>query len=118
MKQILKDLKFLKKYKEVHSVLLYGSYAKNKQTQRSDIDICVVAPECRNIQDYSSLLRKIWGKVDTKNYDIRLFEELPLYIKISVINNHKIIFSKDVSELNLYFYFYRKLWDSQAVNRM
>ena len=80
--------------------------------------ICVVAPKRKNVKDYSLSFRKIWRKLDANKYDLRIFEELSLYIKISVINNYKIIFSGDVSELNLYFYFCRKIWDSQAVNRM
>jgi len=37
---------------------------------------------------------------------------MPLTIKISIINNYKVILrnSPDISE---YFYFYRKLWNDQ-----
>ena len=43
---------------------------------------------------------------------------MPLYLKIEVINNHKIIFAKNVPELFYYFYFLRKLWKDQAIVRM
>lgn len=118
IKKIAKEFEFLKNTGDIHSVLLYGSHAKGKQTPRSDVDICIVAPKNKNVSDYSLLLRKIWRKINSSRYDVRIFEELPLYIKMSVINNHKIIFSKNPQELDLYFYFFRKLWEGQAVNRM
>lgn len=118
IEKIKKDIKGLEKEKEIHSILLYGSYVKKKQHERSDIDICIVAPSCKSVKQKAELLGKVWRKINTEKYDVRLFEEFPLYIKISVINNCEILFSNDKRELQLYFYFYRKLWESQAVNRI
>ncbi|MEM2933108.1 MAG: nucleotidyltransferase domain-containing protein [Candidatus Pacearchaeota archaeon] len=116
----LKDLVFLKqliKKGKIHSVLLFGSYVKDEATLRSDVDVCVVAPKLKTIEDKVKLLREIWHNLN-KPYDIWLFEELPLYMKISIIKNHKIIFSRNIPELYFYFYFYRKLWQDQAINRI
>ena len=118
MDEIKKDFEFLKGRKEVKAVLLYGSYARNEQNIRSDIDICVVAPTLKTPKDFAKLLREIWRNVDANKYDVRIFEELPLYLKIEVIRNHKIIFSEDPYELSYYFYHYRKLWKDQSVNWM
>lgn len=119
VKNIRKDFSFLKdkmEKGEIDAVLFYGSYAENKQTVRSDIDICVVAPKLKTPKQFSKLLGEIWQNVNANKYDVRIFEELPLYIKMEVINKHKVIFSKNIPELSYYFYRYRKLWQDQSVN--
>lgn len=117
--ELKKDFSFLEKdlkERKILGVLLYGSYAKNIQHSRSDIDICVVAPKYKTIKQQSSLLGYLWRNVNANKYDIRLFEELPLYIKISIINNYKVLFSSDSRELEYYFYKTRKIWNDQSIN--
>lgn len=116
-KDIKRDFEFVKSIKEAHSVLLFGSYAKGDFHKRSDIDICIVAPSCKAVKSKAILLSKILKNLK-KPYDVRLFEEFPLYIQIEIIKNHKIIFSKDTLELSYYFYKFRKLWQEQAVARL
>ena len=119
LKQLKKDFSFSKieiNKGSILAVLFYGSYVKNKQHLKSDIDICIVAPECKTVKEQASMLRYFWRNVNADKYDIRLFEEFPLNIKISVIKNHKIIYTKDFSALQEYFYFCRKLWQDQSIN--
>ncbi len=108
-----KDFFFLSSRKDILAILLYGSVAKGEDTPQSDIDICVVSPSYKGRKD---MLNEIFRKVDvfSKNYDVRFFEEMPLYIQIDVIENNRIIFSRDVYELYEYFYYFRKLWEDQA----
>ena len=50
IRKIQEDFNFLKnkiKNGELQAILLYGSYAENEQTARSDIDICIVAPKLK-----------------------------------------------------------------------
>ncbi len=82
-------------------ILLYGSYAKGEATKRSDVDICLVKPKPGT---YERVLEKLGGK-----YDVKVFEELPLYIQIEVIMNHRVIYGDEL-ELSEYFYRFRKLW--------
>lgn len=95
LEKIREDFRFLEKEKEVYAILLYGSYAKGEQTKRSDIDICVVAPKLKTPKEFARLLGKIWRNIDANKYDVRIFEELPLYIKIEVIKNYE----KDMKRL-------------------
>ena len=114
---IKKDFEFLKNDKRIQAVLLFGSKIGASSNKRSDIDVCVVAPK----QKPSVILKTVFRKLDTesKRYDICVFEELPLYLKEEVIEDHKIIFSRDKYKLYEYFYFYRKLWKEQEHrNRM
>ena len=116
---IKKDFSFLKqelKNDRILGVILYGSYAKNEQHARSDIDICIIAPKCKTPKEIAGLLGFIWQNINANIYDIRIFEELPLYIKISIINNHRIIYAKDKYSLYEYFYLYRKLWQDQSLH--
>ncbi|MCW3134366.1 MAG: nucleotidyltransferase domain-containing protein [Methanophagales archaeon] len=109
------DFAFLEKDKEVLAVLLFGSGAQDKLNNRSDRDFCIVAPKVRNIAGMRSLLKKVYVNLDVvrKRYDVWLFEELPLYMKLQVIENHKIVFCRDLPTLYEYFYFYRKIGADQ-----
>ncbi len=109
--EIRKDFQFLERDEKILAVLLFGSRVKGRHYPGSDFDICIVAPEL----DPSELIPGIWQKLDVfrKKYDIYSFQELPLYLKINVIEDHRIIFSRDVYALSEHFYFYRKLWDDQ-----
>ncbi|WP_048149249.1 nucleotidyltransferase domain-containing protein [Palaeococcus ferrophilus] len=82
-------------------ILLYGSWVRGEPTRRSDVDVCLVKPTPGT---YERVLEKLGGK-----YDVKVFEELPLYIQIEVIKNHRVIYGDEL-ELSEYFYRFRKLW--------
>jgi predicted nucleotidyltransferase len=89
-------------------VVIYGSYLTNDFIpSRSDIDIAVITQKKNeeiNLEIWNSLL----GKTPSV-YDIRIFELLPLYIKMEIINHHLVLFG-DPLEISEYFYYYRKIW--------
>ncbi len=77
------------KCKRVVAVYLFGSYAAGKGTKLSDIDICVIAPgstdaEKSEIQGHGS-----------KKIDIVLFDELPFTIRWRVLEEGKLLYSRD-----------------------
>ncbi len=109
--QIYNDFQEIFNKKDILGVLLYGSVVRDTETKKSDIDICVVAPNEDKHQLISFLLQNI--NVNIKKYDVRLFSELPLYIKIQIIEKGILIYSPDNLELYEYFYPYRKLWADQ-----
>jgi predicted nucleotidyltransferase len=104
--ELLNQLKEdFKEYKHsCRGIILFGSYATEDFTKRSDIDVCIVNPKNRNV--YFEILKKLGGK-----YDLKIFEELPLYIQINLIKNFKgnVIYGDEL-ELSEYFYKFRKLW--------
>ena len=103
LSEIRRDLEPLRDYWEV----VYGSYARNQCTPRSDIDVAVIT----KIRDPNVNIKILWtlfSKIKP-GYDVRIFELLPLPIKISVIDNYIVIFG-DPLDISEYFYFYRKLW--------
>lgn len=97
----------------VLGILLYGSYATSEENVRSDIDVCIVAPAAK--KDLRGFLKFVWQNVNTSKYDVKVFEELPLYIKASIIKKHIAVYIKDYG-LYEYFYFYRKLWNDQSMH--
>ena len=113
---IKKDFSFLFGREDILAILLYGSAASGGETHRSDIDICIVLPSRKDMKD---ILNEIYRKLDvfTKKYDVRFFEELPLYIQINIMKSNNIIYSKDIYELYEYFYFIRKLWEDQKMRQ-
>jgi predicted nucleotidyltransferase len=89
------------------AILLYGSYVKGEQTPRSDINVCIVAPQGNALKLYMESLA-LW------DYNVRIFETLPLYLKMAVIENHEIIHCGDETALYEYFYAFRREWGDQA----
>ena len=77
------------------------AYAEEEPTKRSDIDVCMVKPS-------EGILDDVHGKLGGK-YDVKVFENLPLYVKMGVIMHHEVIYGDEL-DLSEYFYFFRKLW--------
>jgi len=71
----------------------------------------VVAPE----EDIFDLLSFITKKINVvkKKYDIRIFSELPIFIKIQIIEDGILVYSPSKYDLYEFFYFYRKIWADQ-----
>ena len=109
--QIYNDFSYVIEKKDILGILLFGSYSKSKNTNRSDIDICIVAPKEDLHKLLSFVLQNI--NVEANKYDIRIFNELPLYIKIHIIEDGLLIYSSNKLDLYEFFYIYRKLWDDQ-----
>ena len=97
--EILRDFREFKD--SCMGILLYGSHVRGEATGRSDVDVCLVRPKPGV---YKRVLQKLGGK-----YDVKVFEELPLYVQIEVIRNYIVIYGDEL-ELSEYFYRFRKLW--------
>ena len=114
MNNIKKDFGEIKE--GVLAILIYGSYEAGDANVRSDIDVCVILKN-NDEKEINNIYRKIL-RISAKNekYDIRIFEQMPLFMKHQVMENGKIIYAKDGRELEEYFYFFKKLWQDQSVN--
>ena len=91
-------------------MLLYGSQAQDEAGQRSDIDLCIAAPEAA---DKAALWREFISHLRDNRYDVRIFEILPLHIKMAVIEEGLVVYSRDVLELYEYFHIFRREWEDQ-----
>ncbi len=76
---LLKQSKLLPK---TDFVILFGSVSTGKQTPLSDVDLCVSLnlPPPERMRARMRLLSKL-----PEHYDVQIFEDLPLYMKKSVL---------------------------------
>ena len=61
----------------------------------------------------ASLWREFISHLRSDRYDVRIFEILPLHIKMSVIEEGVVLYSRDELELYEYFYPFRREWEDQ-----
>ncbi|MCK4475153.1 MAG: nucleotidyltransferase domain-containing protein [Methanophagales archaeon] len=114
-KKVSEDLRFLFDNRSVLGVLLYGSVVEGESTERSDIDVCIVAPAA---DDKVAFSRWILANVRDERYDVRVFELMPLYLKMEVVEHGEVVHARDIYELYEYFYAFRKSWDDQKRRQM
>lgn len=99
--------KILAPLKETYEIILFGSAVEGAMRPKSDIDIAVLSRN-QNQKSNIDLQKELLGKFPLK-FDLRVFELLPIYIQISIIQNYKVIFG-DPLEISEYFYNFRKKW--------
>jgi hypothetical protein len=109
--QLKEDFQFVKKNPAILGVILYGSHLTDDDTIRSDIDVCIVAPDYKLYEIYRFVMRNLKKHID--DYDIRFFEELPIHIMGEIIENGKVIITADEPALYEYFFPFRKEWEDQ-----
>ncbi|MHA1902266.1 MAG: nucleotidyltransferase family protein [Promethearchaeota archaeon] len=106
--QIKSDFRFILENKSILGVILYGSYLSGDESNRSDIDICIVASDQNLYQIHKYIYKNLENNLN--KYDIHFFEELPLYIQGGIIEEGIVILTHDLGELSEYFYPFRKQW--------
>lgn len=82
------------KIKGIKAIYLFGSYATNKNHALSDIDICVIGDLTEKAES------EVMGFV-SDNLDISIFNRLPIYIKIRVFKEGKLLILKDKEYVDL-----------------
>ena len=91
-------------------VILYGSYATGEETIRSDIDICIVAPDLQSYEAWSWVCRRLGGEAEDA-LDIRVFGELPLHVQGDILDKGIVIVSPDIPALYERLFPTRKRWE-------
>jgi uncharacterized protein len=111
IEQIRHDFQQVSKHQNILGVILFGSYVDGQESERSDIDICLVVRD----SDLYSIHKYIYATVEQNldKYDIRFFEELPLYIQGEIIERGQIILTPNIGDLTEYLYRYRKRWNHE-----
>ena len=75
----------------ISSILLFGSFADNTFTKRSDIDICIVFKISLSLEQATKFRIRISSELP-KKIDIQVFNILPQKVKRSIAKNHKILY--------------------------
>lgn len=108
--QIVSDFRFALVNPRILGIILFGSYANGNPTPRSDIDICIVAPNQDLFHMYNYIMEHLHF---SRPYDIRFFEELPLYIQGEIMETGNIILTPNRLDLFEYFVPFRRKWADQ-----
>jgi predicted nucleotidyltransferase len=94
MKAINSLLSKAKSDRDVLAVMVFGSYARNEKYR--DIDVCLVL---KNKPVNGVMSRKRLSYVSESGLDVHVFQQLPLYIRIRVLKEGKILLCKDTGDL-------------------
>ena len=83
----------LKKFKFVHSIILFGSRAIGTGRKESDFDLCIISKPDMDVglKERVSLENSV-----PENIDISLLNELPVNIRKRVFLEGKVLYTKDL----------------------
>ena len=99
MNNIIKKIKdVVLKDKDVLSVLLFGSHAKKQSDNLSDIDICLVL-NSNNYSQFEMSRKRLEYLKHFPNVDFQIFQKLPLYIKVRILKEGKILLCKSEEDM-------------------
>lgn len=88
-KEFEKIINSSKNNPNIIALILFGSYAKNKQKENSDIDIAIIRKKNTMPHQFDELSFK------NKQFDIVFFDRLPDIIKFNVFSEGKILIVND-----------------------
>lgn len=91
--EVLKGIKQMADFSRVKFIVLFGSYSSGKQNKLSDIDFAVYYDG--NEDERYEFRKKMLGKFQD-DFDIHIFQDLPLYVRINVLKG-KLIYAKDLT---------------------
>ena len=85
---------------DIKAILLFGSFADNSFTKRSDIDICVVFKTNISLKRATEFRIRVSGRLPEK-VDVQVFNILPQKIKKEIARNHKVLYKdNDYDNIN------------------
>jgi len=87
----LKKIRKMPNFNKVRFIFLFGSYSNNQQNKISDIDFAVFY-NGNNIERFK-FRKKLLGNLPNK-FDVQIFQDLPLFVRINVLKG-KLIYFKD-----------------------
>ncbi|MEJ7615301.1 MAG: nucleotidyltransferase domain-containing protein [Candidatus Fervidibacter sacchari] len=89
-------LKKVQQDSDVLAVMLFGSVARGESSAQSDVDICLVLyPKRWQLEE---LARKRW-EYFRFDLDIKIFQQLPLYVRRRVLKEGIVLLVKDEDQL-------------------
>ena len=106
MKILNKIKNVLLKQKGIEFAYLFGSYARNEETELSDIDIAIYQKEQKSkyeIKVYElEIEAKLNEKIPKQKFDVRSLNDAPIVVIGKIINEGKLIFTRNESLLTDY----------------
>jgi len=96
LRELEKIVEKARKDEDVLAVILFGSYARKESY--SDVDVCVVLDSKKFSPLFLSKKRLEYLK-DFPNIDVRVFQQLPSYVKVRVFKDGKLVLCKNEDRL-------------------
>jgi predicted nucleotidyltransferase len=81
----------LKRFKFVHSIILFGSRAKGTERTESDVDLCIIP---KSDADVSLKERIALNNAVPESIDVSLLNELPVYIRKRVFLEGEVLYTE------------------------
>ena len=78
----------------IKAIHLFGSFADNSYTRRSDIDVCVVFRTEVSLREATEFRIRVSGNLPEKD-DVQVFNVLPQKIKREIARNHKVLYKSE-----------------------
>ena len=94
---IKKIVNKIRKDKEVEAIILFGSYLKNKKSAK-DIDVCVMLDK-KYSNYYMGKKRLSILNFSPDKFDINIFQLLPLYVRIKVLKEGRILYLRNTKKI-------------------
>jgi hypothetical protein len=79
------------------AIIIYGSAAREENTPLSDVDLCLVMMP--RPSSFANLSYKRLEYMKDNSFDVRIFQQLPLYIRVRVLKEGRILFVRDENQL-------------------
>ena len=83
--------------REVLAVILFGSQARGDAGPESDVDVCVVL-EARAPSGIEASHKRL-DYLAGRDLDVKIFQQLPLYIRSRVLKEGRVLFVRDEDRL-------------------
>jgi predicted nucleotidyltransferase len=77
-------------------IVLYGSTAKKRNTNLSDIDIAVYHSGDKSERFHFRM--KILGRIGNK-FDVQTYQDLPLYVQNEILSSGEVLYFSDYTEI-------------------
>ena len=91
------------------AAVLFGSRARGEATPTSDVDLCLVLYPTRASRDAVGAVKMEYLEKTPTDFDIQVYQTLPLYVRRRVLAEGKVLFCRD--EDALYELAYRTVRD-------
>jgi len=96
----------LQQFDEIEFAYLFGSYARNEETDLSDIDIAIYQKNTKSKYELKSFELevevKLTEKFQNEKFDVRSMNDAPITVIGKIINEGKLLFARDRSFLTDY----------------
>jgi predicted nucleotidyltransferase len=82
---------------DVLAILLFGSQARGNAGPESDVDVCIMLEA--GVPSGLEVSRKRLDYLAGRDLDVKIFQQLPLYIRSRVLKEGQVLFARDEDRL-------------------